>query len=178
MASFLDLVPSTTLGITYLSYLETKSTVATFPKATRLRSLWLRIPTDADVSSSEQALARVRQDLVSRRTDLLRRESSQNLSEGGWLSKVVVNFRGSSGGFSSSVTWQKLTSTRILGIGSGNTGSGSPGIPDVKEFGGVTTTTGQRKIRHYPKRQSVCHHRPWVRRILRIPNCQRQCKRT
>ena len=84
-------------GITCQSSPEIKSTLSVSPTMTRLCSIRLRIPTDADVSSSEQALDRVRQDLASRRADLTRRESSQNSPDSGWLSKVAVNFRGGSG---------------------------------------------------------------------------------
>ena len=65
---------------------------------------------------------------------------------------------------------------RDLSIDSGTTGPGNPGKPNVKEFRGVTTTTGQCKIFHHLERQSICHHRSWIRRILCIPNHQRKCK--
>jgi len=52
-------------------------------------------PTDGDVSSSEQALLRIRSDLVEKRDELQRRESSHPQKDGAWLSKVAVNFRGS-----------------------------------------------------------------------------------
>lgn len=55
-----------------------------------------RMPTDGDVTSSENALARIRDDLVERRKQLQRLESSQTKNET-WLSKVAVNFRGNTG---------------------------------------------------------------------------------
>jgi len=41
--------------------------------------------------------------------DTLRRESSQNLADGGWLSKVAVNFRGGSGKFPLGIARRGLT---------------------------------------------------------------------
>ncbi|KAF9792840.1 Abscisic acid G-protein coupled receptor-domain-containing protein [Thelephora terrestris] len=55
-----------------------------------------KVPTDNDVSTAEQALARVRKDLADRRADQHRRGSSHNSPGVGWLSKVAVNFRGGS----------------------------------------------------------------------------------
>ena len=78
-------------------------------KMAQMHSSWQRIPTDNDVSNSEQALARVQKDLADRRADQRRRESSQTSPEGGWLSKVAVNFRGGSGWYIRGVTSRELT---------------------------------------------------------------------
>jgi hypothetical protein len=72
-------------------------------------SLLRRVPTDNDVSTAEQALARVRKDLADRRADQHRRGSSHNSPGVGWLSKVAVNFRGGSGWYQSAITSRELT---------------------------------------------------------------------
>ena len=61
------------------------------------------------MSTSEQALARVRKDLADRRVEQLRRASSQNLPDDGWFSKVAVSFRGVSGGYRQLLQRTKLT---------------------------------------------------------------------
>lgn len=109
MVSSLASAQSTTPGITCQCFPETKSTVAIPTKTARLCSFCLRTPTDGDVLSSEQALARVRQDLANRRADLLRRKSSQTPPDPGWFSKVAINFRGGSGRFLSGVARLRLT---------------------------------------------------------------------
>ena len=81
----------------------------------RLCSFRLRTPTDDDVLSSEKALARVRQDLATRRADLQRRESSQNSPDPGWFSKVAVNFRGGSGRSPLGVERRRLTQSESSG---------------------------------------------------------------
>ena len=150
--------------------------VLVFYRMTRSFSHWKRAPTDDDVAASEQALARVRKELADRRADQIRRESSQNSPSGGWLSKVAVNFRGASGTYLSDLVLTGVNMwLRILNIGSGTARPDCPGVSNVEGLGGVERTARKCKICSYFEREGACHHRSWVRHLLRIQDHQCKC---
>lgn len=67
---------------------------------------------------------------------------------------------------------------RVLGVGSGIAGSGSPRIPDVEELRSVETTTGECKVRRHLEREDICYRGSWVCHLLCIPNHQRKWQRS